>query len=319
MAYKRTPRSRRGQLSNKAQHQPRTSCAPSDLTINPAHVSASQFSHANPWSGFFGDGVALTPISQKLRSPVDMPYASPITTPRLHVSDFIPKARVEAQHKIKCTLDPPPEGIRKLHIQPYTAARSKQISDEPIARSKDTLEMFATVVCSSAMQNVDILEKAFARARGPLSEQKEHLPPSTDDPSLKEKVMDEIADENGQKPLNGGPVQICPGCMERELKRAERKKNIIQSEQDKWNRMRAQRTVVFNASEIIEWHQPTSFQPDKRGIISAPMIRHNEEDFPKFSRDALQIELDTRISCYCRHHEEKVGFRYVKNNSVKIE
>ncbi|GAN11407.1 conserved hypothetical protein [Mucor ambiguus] len=88
------------------------------------------------------------------------------------------------------------------------------------------------------------------------------------------------------------PIRMCVGCVRRERKRAERTKDgkhkgdilpeDIEAERD--------RILLFNCS---------------------PMINFS-------SGDAI---LPTRITCYCRHHNEKVGFRIcfsMKNNKDEI-
>lgn len=76
-------------------------------------------------------------------------------------------------------------------------------------------------------------------------------------------------------------VNICQGCMKRERKRASRKKNKSLVEEAHWNQEK--RAIVFNCREVID------LTIDEDGI--------------------KQLELPMRLACYCRHHNEKVGFR----------
>lgn len=80
------------------------------------------------------------------------------------------------------------------------------------------------------------------------------------------------------------PIRMCVGCVRRERKRAERTKDgkqknefALSSEELEAER---DRILLFNCS---------------------PMINFS-------SGDAI---LPTRITCYCRHHNEKLGFRYL--------
>ena len=239
-----------------------------------------------------------------------MPYASPILppkSPQLYVSNFVAKTRVETQHMLKYTLDPLPPGVTKLHLQPYTMSKPKLMAKPTPELSPEMLEMFATVVCSSAMDDAAKRERAFARARGPLNDQEEHRPSVGKTSSSKDKGVGDLAEEDDNKPLNGGPVKICNGCIERERRRAERKKVINAEEQEDWQQVEAQRTVVFNISEIREWQQPSAPKINSGKEKSMPVPYYDSE--PSFSPSAMQVDIPTRISCYCRHHEEKIGFR----------
>ena len=182
----------------------------------------ARFPHSGPWSGHNVPAVAPMPNYQQSR--MAMPYASPIfppKSPQLYVSNFVAKTRVETQHMLKYTLDPLPPGITKLHLQPYTMSKPKLMAKPTPERSPDMLEMFATVVCSSAMEDGAKRERAFARARGPLNDQEEHRPSAGKKLSSKDQGTGESAEEDDNKPLNGGPVKICNGCIERERRRAE--------------------------------------------------------------------------------------------------
>ncbi|KAI7891597.1 uncharacterized protein EV154DRAFT_507279 [Mucor mucedo] len=78
------------------------------------------------------------------------------------------------------------------------------------------------------------------------------------------------------------PIRMCVGCVRRERKRAERTKDGKQKHEyvlsDKELEMERDRILLFNCS---------------------PMLNFS-------SGDAI---LPTRITCYCRHHNEKTGFR----------
>ena len=270
----------------------------------------ARFPHSGPWSGHNVPAVAPIPNYQQTR--MAMPYASPVTSPKspqLYVSNFVAKTRVETQHMLKYTLDPLPPSITKLHLQPYTMSKPKLMAKPTPERSPDMLEMFATVVCSSAMEDSAKRERAFARARGTLDDQEEHRPSLGQDVSSKRKGPEESAEEDENKPFNGGPVKICNGCIERERRRAERKKVINAEEQEEWQCVEAQRTVVFNVSEVREWQQPSPPKVIAGKEKTMPVPYYDSE--PSFSSNAGQLDIPTRISCYCRHQEEKVGFRQV--------
>ncbi|KAI9312677.1 hypothetical protein BX666DRAFT_1985507 [Dichotomocladium elegans] len=71
------------------------------------------------------------------------------------------------------------------------------------------------------------------------------------------------------------PVKVCQGCIQRERKRAERSKNDNRARIDAAPEQ--DRILLFNCGPVVNFS----------------------------SGDAI---LPTRIACYCRHHNEKVGF-----------
>jgi hypothetical protein len=313
MKFNRDQRTRRGhpsQTRNEMLQQPETYCAPTNLVLPGADMGSSQSANKFPWSGFGAPPFEPPPTYPPLGT--TMPYASPVTSgfPRLTISNFGPKTRVETQHNLKYTLDPLPPGITKLHLQPYTISKPKLMAKPTPARSPDTLELFATVVCSSAMQNEEKCQRAFARARKPLGEQVEHCPISSkENVGLDKKDTDNTDEEDEDRPLNGGPVLICKGCVEREVRRVERKKTIVPDEQREWEEFGGQRTIVFNVHEMREWTTPSEFVPKSNPRKEKfPHMRHYDIE-PNFSARAMQVDIPTRISCYCRHHSEPLGFR----------
>ncbi|ORY92060.1 hypothetical protein BCR43DRAFT_497727 [Syncephalastrum racemosum] len=75
------------------------------------------------------------------------------------------------------------------------------------------------------------------------------------------------------------PVRMCAGCVRRERKRAERKKDCgpVTTGDEAFEQER-DRVLIFNCDPLLNFS----------------------------SSDAI---LPTRITCYCRHHNERVGFR----------
>ncbi|KAI5818938.1 hypothetical protein BZA77DRAFT_242454 [Pyronema omphalodes] len=153
----------------------------------------------------------------------------------------------------------------------------------------------------------DQRERALCEARGePIPEwvtkiQNEKLaqeeakdeasPSSNRDSALPNK--DERKKIDYSKPVFGAPVQICEQCMNRERKRAGRKKNKKPEEEEKWLQDEALRIIVFNTSQVRKW-EPF---PAGTGPPNAP--------------GAVYAETQMRICCYCRHHGEKEGFRVI--------
>lgn len=213
------------------------------------------------------------------------PYTKPILT--IHPTPL--KSRVETQIPIKMTLFPVPQGVTKLHLPTQTISKPKLLVKPSPERSPDTLELYTMLVCSSAMENPEILRKALERAAAP------EISPS----QSSESGSDE---EDDRKPLNGGEVLICSGCITRERKRAARKKVKKVEEEESWHKDEAKRVIVFNTHEVKDWQSPTS-QPPSEATGDRPE--------PIVPDGALQVDAPMRIACYCRHQNEKIGFRVI--------
>jgi hypothetical protein len=101
------------------------------------------------------------------------------------------------------------------------------------------------------------------------------------DPLPSETLFLEVALLAGSEPHQ--EIFICTGCQQREHKRFQRKKEarvrpiletealVLDAEEEK------RKIVVFNCAEYIEFGEG-------------------------------EVILPTRITCYCRHHKEKLGF-----------
>lgn len=224
----------------------------------------------------------------RMQPPPQMfPNFKPVLT--LHPTPL--KSRVETQIPIKMTLFPLPMGIVKLHLPTHTISKPKLLAKPVVGRSPDTLELYTTLVCTSAMQNPENRRKAFERAAGPESTKVE---------TSAEETGAEEDEEN--KPLNGGDVKICVGCITRERKRAARKKVKKVEEEESWHKDEAKRVVVFNTHEVKEWQAPTSQPPsESTGDRAEPFVPEG----------ALQVDAPMRIACYCRHQNEKLGFQVI--------
>ncbi|KAG1471308.1 hypothetical protein G6F56_002199 [Rhizopus delemar] len=86
------------------------------------------------------------------------------------------------------------------------------------------------------------------------------------------------------------PIQMCEGCIRRERKRSERIKDGRPREEGEQNAEKEKnRILLFNCNSLLNF-------------------------------SSSEITLPTRITCYCRHHNEKVGFRIcfvMKNDKEK--
>jgi len=241
---------------------------------------------------------------------VDFPKHTKPSGPASFVDPQV-KSRVETQISVRFILSPASEGVSKLRLPRHAISKIKYIEDGHPANSPDTLELQATLVCASAMGVPDQLERALCEARGaPVPERITKLQHNKVE-AQKKRIADaasnrsrEDGDMSGSSsgsregtvamkdkeidydnPVFGAPVQICEQCMNRERKRASRKKNKKPEEEEKWAQDERKRIIVFNTNQVRPFEQ----YPDAQRAIAA--------------------ETQMRICCYCRHHGEKDGFQ----------
>ncbi|GLA58085.1 hypothetical protein AtubIFM54640_007228 [Aspergillus tubingensis] len=200
------------------------------------------------------------------------------------------KSRVETQIPIRLTLFPLPNGVKKVRLPSHTISKPKFLAPPTVERSPEIVELHTSLVCTSAMQDQEKLKKAFARARGDNSYRS-----SSSSPRSAEDMQED------DKPLDGGEVKICPGCIQRERKRAFRKKQRKPEEDELFQKDEEKRVIVFNTNEVKEWAEPSKNAMPSFG--DAPM--------PNIPPGAMQVELPMRIACYCRHQNEKLGFQVI--------
>ena len=285
-----------------------TSGSPMDFSgqyINGAMLSEPSQTQDWPYSGAPGPANALSPIRPSIfqQPAVAMPFASPAPVsgpaypPMLHVHSLPPKSRVETQIPVKLTLHPVPPGISKIHLQTHTISKSKLVAKPAPEKSPDMLELHAMLVCTSAMQDPVKRGRAFARAATLPSNEKEGV-------RRMSSCDTKASDDDEDKPANGGPVHICMGCIERERKRAARKKTKNVEEEQLWQKDEAKRTIVFNTHEIKEWQEPSPRKNAENAQNSTSCSQNAQ-----FPETAVQVDIPMRIACYCRHQEEKIGFQ----------
>lgn len=218
------------------------------------------------------------PLSVNFASSPVQPRGSIPNSPQpvLTVHPTALKSRVETQIPIRLTLSPLPSGVRKLRLPSHTISKLKFLAPPATEPAHDTLQLYTSLVCTSAMQDRERVKRAFARTRGD-----QYQPPSDD-----------------ERPLDGGDVKICSGCIQRERKRASRKKQRKPEEDELFQKDEEKRVIVFNTSEIKEWTEPPKNASGGYGEASVP-------------QGSMQVELPMRIACYCRHQNEKLGFQVI--------
>ena len=235
---------------------------------------------------------ASLPVAEPLYVP---PSNSPYNNVRFHIDPIAPKSRVETQINIVMTLSPIPAGITKLHLPTQSVSKAKLLA-KSVEKLPDTLELHTMLVCTSAMEKEEVKERTLRRARGEaeISSDAVVQPPAGDE-TTEEK-------DEGEKPTEGGEVRICQNCINRERKRAARKKPKNEDEEDRWYSYENDRVIVFNTTEYKEW-QPCPFGRDALASLGSAAFN---------AGSSMQIEVPMRIACYCRHQGEKIGFRYVE-------
>ena len=215
------------------------------------------------------------------------------------------KSRVETQIPIKLTLSPLPPGVTKLHLPTHTISKPKLVAKPTPERAADMLELQTMLVCTSAMQDPTKLHRAFERARQKSSAE------LLERPRANTPEGGELPEDDERRPLNGGPVYICDGCITRERKRAARKKSKKPEEDEIWQRDEAKRIIVFNTAEVKDWQKPTAMSnrtnPDDPNMHA---MSGYEDNGPFIPEGAMQVDVPMRIACYCRHQSEKLGFQY---------
>ncbi|KAK5118567.1 hypothetical protein LTR85_008032 [Meristemomyces frigidus] len=227
--------------------------------------------------------------------------AAPMGRSPLHIAPISTKSRVETQINVIMTLEKPPPGVDHLHLPLHTIAKSKLLAKEEIDRSK-ALELHTMLVCTSAMSNSHLREKALKRAAAQSNEEIQQRAEQLRDTGDEEK-NDQKNMEEADKPANGGEVRICNNCIQRERKRAGRKKLKKEEEQQHWERYETERVVVFNSNEYLPFKP---YDPSQR---EGGMSMEDKQYTPP--EGSIQCTAAMRIACYCRHQSEKEGFQVI--------
>ena len=232
------------------------------------------------------------------------PFAGPRKNPppaSLIVQHSPTKSRVETQIPVKLYLHPLPENVKKLHLQRHTISKPKLLSKPPLPRSPDTLELYASLVCTSAMSDKAKFAKAWARALAQPRLLRDDTKALSGDPK---------APSEEESSLNGGNVEICSGCITRERKRAGRKKSKKPEEDEMWNQDEKKRIIVFNTTEYKDW-QPAPSSCEIRTSVDHGSIDQEKKETVELRGGTMMVDLPMRIACYCRHHHEKTGFQVI--------
>lgn len=265
----------------------------------------------NPaWNNEFGNQYTSPGALQFTPSPHD--NATPSVNGRgsgnmrgrsnLHIAPISTKSRVETQINVIMTLEKPPPNTDYLHLPLHTIAKSKLLAKEEVDRSK-ALELHTMLVCTSAMRNPELKEKALRRAGKQNNfEIQQRAEQARDNPEEDRNDLKNIPEDD--KPSNGGEVRICNNCIQRERKRAGRKKLKKEEEQQHWERYETERVVVFNSNEFLSFkhYEPGQQHQKDNGLLADDYVP---------PEGSMHVTAAMRIACYCRHQSEKEGFQVI--------
>ena len=237
---------------------------------------------------------ATTPMN-RISSPITAPSlsGSPRPQPSMAIDRILEKSRVETQIPVVLTLCHMPEGIKRIHFPPSSISKSKLLSRPPPSKSPDMLELHVALVCTSAMSDLSKRKEALDR-----------------EASRQHHMQGLHSREETKNPLDGGEVNSCSKCIKRERKRANRKKVKNVEEEEAWQRDEANRIIVFNSPEVIDLAGLATAHSTAQTLEVTGTIQPHHRVIPAIST-SVGINLAMRITCYCRHHEEKAGFQCV--------
>lgn len=282
------------------------------MSYDTLDVATTQNSQSPVWP-HSSEGIGLPPNKfQRAVSPKDVTNDSLITSgpskPRLTIHQSATKTRVEVQTRLRLVLTPGVSEVKRLHLPLYTIGKPKQMSKEKYT-GPDTLQLTTSLVCTSAMQNEELRKRALERAAAKpidLGDRTDHTVDTDSQKSPKKPIKtprrgstDSEDSDDPENPLNGAEVRICSNCMHRESKRTNRRKIKNPTDEIPWRAAEADRVVVFNCNEYQDWKKID------------PADDRDLDDVERFARDSdgMIVELPTRITCYCRHQSEKIGFQ----------
>ncbi|GAM85856.1 hypothetical protein ANO11243_038640 [Dothideomycetidae sp. 11243] len=266
------------------------------------------------WPNDFGNDFAspgnlgLTPspvVNNKTTIPIRTVNAPGDDLIPMHIGAIPAKSRVETQINIRMTIDRLPPGISNLHLPTHTIAKAKLLNKD-IPAPEATLELHTMLVCTSAMTQEKSRENALKKAAGQDNReiQARGIAGGNGKDEGVKAEEEEVSEDD--KPSNGGEVRICQNCINRERKRAARKKLKKEEEQAHWEKYETERVIVFNTNEYKAWLDWQPWPAPKDGSLSpAPA------DLYAPTETAMQISAPMRIACYCRHHNEKDGFQVI--------
>ncbi|KAK7536958.1 uncharacterized protein J3D65DRAFT_667663 [Phyllosticta citribraziliensis] len=161
-------------------------------------------------------------------------------------------SRVETRFKVTFTLSNAQMGVKRVRLPRHLISNDRYLAKNEEAANRQTLQLRTLLVSADTMER----------------------------PEIKLEALKEAA-TGSQK--SAREVKICTACINREIKRANRKKD---NSKNPWKGEQGKRAVILSGEEYSTWE------------------RHQVEN----GKIDLQLQMDVRIACYCRHHDSKQGF-----------
>ena len=104
------------------------------------------------------------------------------------------------------------------------------------------------------------------------------------------------------------PVGVCARCLKREQRRSSRRKSGT-SDINLWCNNENRKIIVFNNKQLTLLHSPKdTASTNNTSTTSVNSIHDNSNNG---NTDYKSFDLSARLVCYCRHHQEPVGFKVV--------
>ncbi|KAF2033447.1 hypothetical protein EK21DRAFT_108917 [Setomelanomma holmii] len=207
-----------------------------------------------------------------------------VDPPKVEIYFDKTKTRAETQIKTFLVINPLSRQYQWIRFPRHTLSKSKQLaSHDEIAANEEqnsAVRVKLMLVCATAVEKPQDLARALRRARG-----EEETPKRA-----RGTQVSEIEKDDPAHPQNGGAVVICEGCKERERKRYDRKKKRNQDEENEWTNYEDDRIIMINEKEFKRLQD---VEPDANT-----------------GTEAKKVEFAMRITCYCRHQEEKSPMGY---------
>ncbi|KAK9366706.1 hypothetical protein V1509DRAFT_628852 [Lipomyces kononenkoae] len=207
-----------------------------------------------------------------------------------------------------------------LYVKPHDWAPPPMMPDfDPLDWVRDDVPFRLSVSTDTLKSRVETQIKALLTFVPAPTQMYMHLPATTiakprqqlrktfsSDSKTLELDAIVVCDHNRYKYIN-----VCPGCMNRERKRASRKK-LPSVDDTHWLESQDNRGIMFNCAELMEISEANPSSTQSETFNSKAQVPNG---------DVKHVEIPMRIPCYCRHHSEKTGFRVyfvVKDHTGKV-
>ncbi|KAK9239462.1 hypothetical protein V1525DRAFT_398152 [Lipomyces kononenkoae] len=274
-----------------------------DTFSYPPSPKSMSSQHSTPFSG---KSVSQAPTSSKLGR-ADRKSQQPRNGMPLTVRDITPPQQSPGH-------SPPSPNIanndfdESVYVKPHDWVPPSMMPDfDPLDWVRDEAPFRLSVSTDTLKSRVETQIKALLTFVPAPTQLYMHLPATTiakprqqlrktftSDPKTLELDAIVVCDHNRYKYIN-----VCPGCMNRERKRASRKK-LPSVDDTHWLESQDNRGIMFNCAELMEISEANPSNAASDAFNSKTQA---------LGGDVKHVEIPMRIPCYCRHHSEKTGFR----------